>query len=194
MKWFLSARVNRLKNRQAGGPGPGKTSRSMIMSWSTSYRLASAGFFLVLALGLAPLAGCGRKIGDECRDLLDCNNEDNIRSCDLSQPGGYCTIDGCDETSCPGEAVCVRFFPAAQFLTKGCDPDAVSACDPQELCVRFPEGGRCASRATEKRNCMLKCDDDGDCRDDYACRTSNTGSSLSLTGRPGERVKYCAPR
>jgi hypothetical protein len=150
----------------------------------------------LLCLSLLPLAltACGRKIGDECRDQLECNNEENVRSCDLSQPSGYCTIDGCDEVSCPSEAACVRFFPGMEFLTKSCDPSVASTCDPQELCVPSPGGGRCAPRATEKRNCMLKCDDDGDCRDEYSCQRTGTGTSVSLTTHPGETVKYCAPR
>src|SRR5688500_15276315 len=88
----------RAKNRRAR-PGPGKTTRSMPTPVIGSLlRLAP------LVLVLVGLIGCGRKIGDECKDLLDCNTEDNTRSCDLSQPGGYCTIDGCDESSCPDEA------------------------------------------------------------------------------------------
>jgi hypothetical protein len=156
--------------------------------------LRSPGLPLLVSLLLLPLAaGCGRKIGDECRDALECNNEDNTRTCDLAQPNGYCTIDGCDETSCPKEARCVRFFPMADFLTKSCDPAQPTACDPQEVCVAFPDGGRCAPRSTEKRNCLLKCDDDGDCREEYSCQQTGK-NSLSLTGKPGETVKYCAPR
>ena len=140
------------------------------------------------------LGGCGRKIGDECKDSLECNNEDNTRTCDLSQPGGYCTIEGCDERSCPEEAVCIRFFPMMSYLSKSCDPAAPNACEPHELCIPFPEGGRCAPRSTEKRNCMLACEDDGDCRDDYVCRPSGRGSALALTPNPGESPSYCVPR
>jgi hypothetical protein len=148
-----------------------------------------------LVLALCVLGGaCGRKIGDKCKDPLECNNEDITRTCDLSQPAGYCTIEGCDEKSCPDEAVCIRFFPNMEYLTKPCDPAAPTACDPQELCVRYQGGGRCAPRSTEKRNCVLKCDDDGDCRDEYACVSTAQGSSLSLTGTPDEVVKYCAAR
>jgi hypothetical protein len=74
---------------------------------------------------------CGRKIGDDCKTQLDCNEEDDSRTCDISQPGGYCTIEGCDETSCPKEAVCVRFYPAEEFLTDHCDPAISTGCDPR---------------------------------------------------------------
>ena len=154
-------------------------------------RKTSLAFALLLAAGLG---GCGRKIGDKCKDALDCNSEDNTRSCDVSQPAGYCTIEGCNEISCPGEAVCVRFFPKAEFLTEACDPTNATACDPTALCVNYPEGGRCVPRSTERDNCLLRCDDDGDCRDEYACRASGQGTSLSLTPTPDEVVKYCAAR
>ncbi len=71
----------------------------------------------VLALGGS---GCGKKIGDDCQTASDCD-PNGTRICDLSQPGGYCTVLGCDETTCPGEATCIRYFPAA-FLTKPCNP------------------------------------------------------------------------
>ena len=150
----------------------------------------------LLLLALA-LGACGKKIGDECKDGVDCNSEDNARTCDLSQPGGYCTVDGCDENSCPGESVCVRFFPAKQFLTKSCDPTAPAACEPNELCVAFgTEGkeGRCAPRSTETRKCLLECGNDGDCRDEYVCRVTGNGNAIALTPTPMALARYCSPR
>jgi hypothetical protein len=163
----------------------------MTMS-SRSLRASFAALVLVVPL---LVSGCGRKIGDECRDAYECNNEDNTRSCDLSQPNGYCTIEGCDELSCPKEARCVRFFPSAEFLNKKCDPTkSPNACDAQEVCVQLGGEGRCAPRSTEKRTCMLKCDNDGDCREEYSCQSTGVRNSLALTPNPGEQVKYCAPR
>lgn len=147
----------------------------------------------VVLLALA-LGACGKKIGDDCKDSVDCNDEDNTRTCDLSQPGGYCTIDGCDEGSCPGESVCVRFFPAMEFLNKSCDPDAATACEPHEVCIRYADGGRCAPRSTESRKCVLKCDGDDDCRDEYVCRTTGEGNAVALTRTAGARARYCSPR
>ena len=63
-------------------------------------------FAVVAAVGAS---GCARKIGDECTTAADCN-PNGTWSCDQSQPGGYCTIQGCDETSCPDEAACLRYF------------------------------------------------------------------------------------
>ena len=143
------------------------------------------------------LGACGRQIGDECRDSIECNNEDNSRTCDMSQPNGYCTIDGCDEGSCPEEAVCMRFFPAREFLSASCMPGDPNACGPQDLCLVFDgaeAGGLCAPRATEKRHCVLKCEEDGDCRDEYRCAESGRGSAVPLTRNPSERPRYCAPR
>jgi hypothetical protein len=138
---------------------------------------------------LLPLAACGKKIGDECKTQFDCNEEDDTRSCDISQPGGYCTIDGCDERSCPSEAVCVRFFPRL-YLTKPCD----AGCGPDEICV--PDEGavaKCAPRSSELRRCVLRCSGGGDCRSGYECRTAGTLGSIALTDDPGSRVKFCAP-
>ena len=76
---------------------------------------------MVLALtAAAGLSSCGKKIGDDCQTAADCD-PNGSRICDLSQPGGYCTILGCDETTCPSEAACIRYFPV-QFLTKPCNP------------------------------------------------------------------------
>jgi hypothetical protein len=74
---------------------------------------------VVFAVGLSAVS-CGRKIGDNCQTAADCDPNGG-RICDLSQPGGYCTILGCNETSCPSEATCVRYFPV-QFLTTPCNP------------------------------------------------------------------------
>ena len=153
------------------------------------------------------LWACGKKIGDECQTQYDCNDEDDTRSCDISQPGGYCTIEGCDERSCPEEASCVRFFPRWDLLTRDCDaskPDrGAGDCAADELCL---DAGRCAPRATELRRCVLRCGNDGDCRDGYQCRTVGGApgmvtregeqpvTAIPLTSRRGETLRYCAPR
>lgn len=64
----------------------------------------------ILLLGLA--VGCTPGIGDECESSVDCSlNGDRV--CDRSFPGGYCTVFGCDQNTCPDDAVCVEF----QFMT-----------------------------------------------------------------------------
>jgi hypothetical protein len=90
---------------------------------------------LVGIFGLTTMAACGRSIGDSCTTNTDCSpNGDRI--CDVSQPGGYCTIDGCNDQSCPSEAVCMRFFPQ-QFLSRPCSP----ACEDQgDACCQASTG------------------------------------------------------
>lgn len=166
---------------------------------------------LVLVLAVAAGAGCKKQIGDDCTTAADCN-PNGSRSCDQTQPGGYCTIQGCDETSCPSEAVCMRFFPA-QFLTKACNPtpdggppgagtaDAASpdtgspdagtpGCNADETCL---DEGLCAPLSTELRYCVKSCSTGGDCRDGYECRLAGTRGSMALTSDPKTVVRFCAP-
>lgn len=153
----------------------------------------SAAFFVLFVL-LAP--ACGKEIGDSCSTNVDCN-QDGTRDCDLSQPGGYCTVNGCDEKSCPSEAVCIRIFPYevsrpacqydsdARFCPAGtgvCQPDNACACGQDSdctsdgLCVpdvpRVPDvpNGYCVPRTSERRYCEKSCGNDGDCRGGYVCR------------------------
>jgi hypothetical protein len=166
--------------------------------------------FVLLLVGLG---ACGKKIGDECQTQFDCNDEDDTRSCDISQPGGYCTIEGCDEKSCPEDSVCIRFFPRAELLPNVCNPTAADRgngeCTHDELCL---DAGRCAPRATEFRRCVKTCGNDGDCRDDYLCRavggdpranpstietekpSGEPITAMVLTGKFYDTARYCSPR
>lgn len=95
---------------------------------------------VLLAALLALGAGaCSHNIGDSCQTSVDCDPS-GTRSCDLSQPGGYCTINGCDETTCPSGATCVRYFPVA-LLELTTSPPAVT-CNPacEDLDCK-PDGG-----------------------------------------------------
>jgi hypothetical protein len=154
-------------------------------------RLPVARAILVLALAVAVGAGCKREIGDECSMAADCN-PNGSRSCDSTQPGGYCTIQGCDERSCPEEAACIRYFPA-QYLTKACDPrpeGGVNGCEANEVCL--PDG-LCAPLSTELRYCVKTCSSNEDCRTAYECRLAGTRGSLALTSSPAVIVHFCAP-
>lgn len=71
--------------------------------------------FLLLA-SLLLSSACGQSIGDECQSSLDCSSQGS-RLCDLTQPGGYCTLPGCERGTCPDEAVCVRFRPKIRRLS-----------------------------------------------------------------------------
>lgn len=166
---------------------------------------------LVIASAIG-FGACKREIGDDCSTAADCD-PNGSRVCDLSQPGGYCTIVNCDESSCPGEAACIRQFPA-QYLTKACnpacedipcvtdDPEADGHCPdacPQgmtndctiaELCL---DSGVCAARTTERRFCEKTCGDNGDCRGGYECRLAGTEGSMALTADLSRVVRFCAP-
>lgn len=158
------------------------------------------------AIGVALLAvlgvgGCGRKIGDSCTTSADCDPSRGTRTCDLSQPGGYCIVEGCDARSCPEDSVCVRFFPTA-FLSVQCkeatETEPEIACAPDEVCVPADSGQDamrvCARRALEKRVCVQSCGDDGDCRGGYRCVPTGTDGTLPLTLTPTKPAKFCVPR
>jgi hypothetical protein len=147
--------------------------------------------FLRLALGvgaLAALAACGRSIGDSCSTNAECSANGD-RTCDMSQPGGYCTIEGCDANSCPSDSICVRFFPE-QFLTKVCNPAVITDCSADEVCLAV---GLCAQRADERRVCEKSCGSDDDCRGGYQCRPGGTQGSMPLLSDPNATASFCAP-
>ena len=175
--------------RSAGGEGGWH--RRVVQGTKPAVRNAF-GLALVLATVVVLLggAGCSRKIGDDCTTPTECD-PNQTRVCDLSQPGGYCTILGCDETTCPEEAVCIRFFPA-KYLTIPCDPSQpTSVCSPDELCL---PSGLCAARSAERRSCVLGCSGNDDCRDGYECRRAGLGGSVLLSADPNAQASFCAPR
>jgi len=153
--------------------------------------------FLLLAFAALLTPACGSEIGDSCSTNVDCA-QDGTRDCDLSQPGGYCTVNGCDEKSCPEEAVCIRIFP---YESPGAACQQDSNCASSELCL--PEG-LCVPRASERRYCERKCGSNGDCRGGYECRAAGiegvpsnqtTYGSVALVANPTSStvVKFCAP-
>ncbi len=176
-------------------------------------RLILLGLRLVLGLGaLTALAACGRSIGDECVISTDCSAAGD-RTCDLSQPGGYCTIEGCDDHSCPDSSVCVRFFPI-DFLNTGCIPTSAPCTDAGDICIdcqRAADGaicgtdatgaaipddvqpGLCAPRSTEHRLCVKSCNNNGDCRGGYECRKGGTRGSVPLISNPNGTAQFCVP-
>jgi hypothetical protein len=141
-------------------------------------------------LGAALASGCGTEIGDSCSQNVDCSPTGG-RICDVSQPDGYCTIEGCDEGTCPEEAICVRFFPA-EFLVASCAEQA--DCQEGDLCL---SDGFCAPLRTERRYCMRRCGTDGACRDEYSCqRTGLGGTELAQdfdTFGANRIGSFCAP-
>src|SRR5947209_19955019 len=137
---------------------------------------------LVAVMLFSALAACGHSIGDSCHTNVDCAT-DGTRFCDISSPSGYCSIDGCDITTCPSEAICVRFL--TPLLDKSCNGDQLmdgfnpdsSKCSLDQRCVCNniiqPSGHcsawYCAPEASERRWCMKGCSADTDCRAGYRC-------------------------
>jgi hypothetical protein len=138
---------------------------------------------LILLCGLGGGLGCGREIGDECVIASDCSpNGDRQCLVDPNTKGGYCTVQGCDYSTCPEEAVCVRFFTGS-FSNRQCnrltEDDGTDDCSFDELCSLTADScdfepaaacGRCVPRSAEIRFCMRTCESDDDCRDEYECR------------------------
>jgi hypothetical protein len=130
----------------------------------------NAFFWAALALGCA-LGGCRPGIGDSCSSALQCSSS-GTRLCDLTQPHGYCTLVGCDENTCPSEAVCVKFWPQVAMQS---DADRVG--------TNF---------------CMYKCSSNSDCRngDGYSCLSDKDFGSMHesqiIGGDPNQR--FCAIR
>jgi hypothetical protein len=161
-------------------------------------RSGGAALAVVAFAALAALAagGCGHDIGDECKSSVDCD-PNGTRSCDLSQPGGYCTVQGCDETSCPSGSACVRIFPMASFLPKMChhlleDLDGkTNDCLADEVCL---DNDHCARQSFEQRYCAKTCDPSGNmCRGGYMCRFTGDLGSMPLSSDPTQTTYFCAP-
>ncbi len=110
---------------------------------------------LPVACALALLAfGCTPKIGDECTVSTNCSAAGD-RLCDITQPGGYCTIFNCEPGTCPADSVCINF---------GTSLSSVDMCTPSQ-----------GNSPYQRSFCMATCASDGDCRGgQYKC--------LNLTG------------
>ncbi len=81
--------------------------------------------YVVAGTLVLDFAACQAKIGDGCESNVDCS-PDGDRICDLSQPGGYCTVPDCEVGTCPDNAVCVMFGTGAHTRTwcmKACHSD-----------------------------------------------------------------------
>ncbi len=154
------------------------------------------------------VAGCGAKIGDSCRTNIDCSPL-GTRFCDIASTNGYCTMEDCSPTSCPSEAVCIRFFtaiqdepctfnPAVPFSQSDCtNGDERCVCDQTDdngNCVG--NAGHCAPSSTERHWCMRSCSSNTDCRTGYECRrTGSFGAEPIPTFdmASGSPARFCAP-
>jgi hypothetical protein len=179
--------------------------------------LSAATAPLLALLALVCVAACAKGIGDSCSTNVDCSPLGD-RFCDLSSPSGYCTLEGCNATSCPNNTVCIRFF-SLQRGTAQCDPTKIprsdcnggsDCCDPGtagccnlgDTCLCDQEGctlGYCASQTTEHRWCMAPCNSDSDCRSMYQCYTTNQRGAIAVATYTDAGVlelpvlQYCAP-
>ncbi|MCU1282605.1 MAG: hypothetical protein JWM53_6151 [bacterium] len=169
------------------------------------------------------VAGCGAKIGDPCRTNIDCSPLGD-RFCDTASTNGYCTKEDCGPTSCPSEAVCIRFFtplagddeactfdPGIPFSRADCpNVDDRCVCDVTDAnnqchCTMLADdgvhclakNGHCAPSSTERHWCERSCSSDSDCRDGYECRRTGTFGAESLPAFNngfGTPAEFCAPK
>jgi hypothetical protein len=104
---------------------------------------------LLLALLAALAVGCKPEIGDDCQISTDCSAAGD-RLCDITAPGGYCTVYNCEPGACPeDESLCVQF---------GAERSPNAECsDPQ------------SASPYARTFCMAVCEGDDDCRDGYVC-------------------------
>ncbi len=162
-------------------------------------------------------AGCTAQIGGACGTNVDCSPLGD-RFCDLSSPGGYCTIEGCNDTSCPNNSVCIRFFTlqrgsATCDSTKVprsdcngapdcCTPGTAGCCRLSEQCLCDDAAcaqAFCASETSEHRWCMSTCSSNSDCREMYQCYTTGQRGTIAVADRTDQGVvavpilQFCAP-
>ncbi len=64
------------------------------------------------------LCACAPHVGDSCETSAECPSG---AICDVTAPGGYCTINGCDAESCPDGTVCIEFNSEESFCLKYCE-------------------------------------------------------------------------
>jgi hypothetical protein len=182
------------------------------------------GRLLLVTSTLAMLVGaCSHEIGDSCKVAADCD-PNGTRVCDLSQPGGYCTMVGCDEKSCPSSSVCIRYFPEKLIVQEapdaggapdaghqcraqcedinntpvdaGCPDGGTDDCQADEICL---DSGTCAKRSFETRSCARTCGGDGDCRGGYMCvdaaTTAKMPTGIMLLGQTATaKARICVPK
>jgi hypothetical protein len=101
-----------------------------------------------LLLALLLTLGCSPEIGDECSTSTDCSQSGD-RLCDITQPGGYCTMFNCEPGDCPDEASCVIF---------GVTPSTLPGCEDPFGVTPY-----------QRSFCLKTCESDGDCRSGYEC-------------------------
>lgn len=88
-------------------------------------------------------SGCAPRIGDGCYTQTNCSiNGDRV--CDITQPGGYCTVFDCAPDTCADSSVCVRFEPDTARLARNV---CMRRCSSDGDC-RTGSGYRCVGNDT----------------------------------------------
>ncbi len=103
-----------------------------------------------VSLAFAP--GCTPKIGDSCTVSTNCSATGD-RLCDITQPGGYCTVFNCEPGTCPEDSQCINFGTTLSAVPEG-------VCSPSQ-----------ANSPYQRSFCMASCGSNGDCRGGYECRS-----------------------
>jgi hypothetical protein len=111
---------------------------------------------LASMMALASMTGCKPKIGDACSNAVDCSALGD-RLCDVTQPGGYCTLFNCQPDTCPDDAACVVFRSEL-------DPACEKPITPNSTLSPDGRHGRFAQTF-----CMKTCKSEKDCREGYQC-------------------------
>jgi len=83
----------------------------------------------ILVAALASSA-CAPIVGDACDGQTDCGRQ---MFCELSMPGGYCTIRNCTARACPEQGVCIRFTADVSYCMQTCGSDL--DCRAGYVCV-----------------------------------------------------------
>jgi len=76
---------------------------------------------LLVAATIVAASSCAPHVGDSCETSAECPGG---AICDVTAPGGYCTIDGCDAESCPDGTVCIAFNAEEEFCMAYCEATA----------------------------------------------------------------------
>jgi hypothetical protein len=117
------------------------------LSWLDARALKLRRDFWLGLLGCLSFA-CQPEIGDSCTSSSDCSVSEQ-RTCDTTQPGGYCTRFSCTAGDCPEEAACIGFR---------------SVLSSAPLCSGLQERPR-----LQRTACLRRCSKESDCRGGYDC-------------------------
>jgi hypothetical protein len=119
--------------------------------------------------------GCTPKIGDSCTVSTNCSATGD-RLCDITQPGGYCTVFNCEPGTCPADSVCINFGSNLSSV-------APAQCSPAQ-----------GTSPYQRSFCMATCGSDGDCRGGYTCQnlSGDTPNPLGAVLVDSGDGKVCA--